>query len=311
MCCFSQPVERVNRTRIFCRLSGRGTQYVTYQMDYKSAVPNAMILPLPTRQGAPDDALRFIDLSNYDDFFQDLNRGFPPLRRFTDALRIGAPAAGDAGVLAVHEVGDFVASFVPSINEFSRLDPRFVIAADVWAKIPEYGDYGFAVFQLKSLEGKPHPMAFEFPTRFEDRIFFPTVHIHDGEVHDVEEFDHSLYLQDAAFDERAGGYTRATDPETQFVRSKEPAVRFVKFDRAQGIVDGELLVHRRLLHGQLSNKDFIVTTAMGDPRQTVFPHFGMRTLAPLVALLPLGWIIHRRNQLTRATATGALPYNTR
>src|SRR5690606_16069404 len=108
--------------------------------------------------------------------------------------------------LAVHEVGDFVASFVPTLADFRRLDPQFVIPQESWDKIPEYSDYGFAVFQLKSLVGNPHPMAFEFTTRWPDRIFFPTVHIHDGEVHDREEFDHTLYLQHPEFDRVVGTY---------------------------------------------------------------------------------------------------------
>ena len=31
--------------------------------------------------------------------------------------------------------------------------------------------------------GRVHPMAFEFPTRSPDEIFFPTAHIHDGACH--------------------------------------------------------------------------------------------------------------------------------
>ena len=37
-------------------------------------------------------------------------------------------------------------------------------------------------------------MAFDFP-RAAKKLFFPTVHIHDGKVHDKADFDHALYCQ--------------------------------------------------------------------------------------------------------------------
>lgn len=300
MCCFSRPVQRVSGTRIFCRLSGQDTQFVSYQMEYKSEVPNAMILPVPTQRGAQEDAVRFIDLSGYDQFFDDLAKGFPAVRQPPMAVEGAVPASRSAKLLVVQEVGDFVASFVPSMDDFDRLDPQFVIPADVWSQIPEYADYGFVVFQLKNLEGKPHPMAFEFPTRLKDKIFFPTVHIHDGEVHEFEEFDHTLYLQDAAFDERVGGYTRQSDPATSLVRSKHKAGGFVAIDKAKGIVDGERLVHRRTLEGRLANTDVIVKAAQVPSAVSAnFPSSWM--WAPVAAAaVSIGWIIDRRNRLRGA-----------
>jgi hypothetical protein len=80
-------------------------------------------------------------------------------------------------------VGNFVASVVPTVEDFRRLDPQFSISPEIWGKIPDYQDYSFVVFQLEELKGRPHPMAFEFETRHQENLFFPTVHIHDGEVH--------------------------------------------------------------------------------------------------------------------------------
>jgi hypothetical protein len=39
----------------------------------------AMILPIPAAQPAKDDAVKFIDLSGYTEFFQDLDRAYPQL----------------------------------------------------------------------------------------------------------------------------------------------------------------------------------------------------------------------------------------
>jgi hypothetical protein len=38
-------------------------------------------------------------------------------------------------------------------------------------------------------------MAFEFVTRQPDTLFFPTLHVHDGLVHESAKFDHYLYYQ--------------------------------------------------------------------------------------------------------------------
>ncbi len=39
-------------------------------------------------------------------------------------------------------------------------------------------------------------MAFEFPHRDPTRLFFPTVHVHDGRVHARAEFDRAAGLVD-------------------------------------------------------------------------------------------------------------------
>lgn len=297
MCCFAQPVESVGRTRIFARLSGKGTQFVVYQMEYKSATKNAMILPIPTRAGVTEDALNYVNLEKYDRFFDDLGRAFPaptpPTSKFT---RSGAIASN---VLAVHKVGAFTASFVPKQKDFSRLDPKFVITPEVWAKIPKYKDYSFVVFQLDELSGKPHPMAFEFPTRLKDQLFFPTVHIHDGEVHDIEDFDHTLFCQHAAFDNVVGGYTRKKDWRTGFVRSKQAAGNSVDIAKAQGTVAKDLLIHRQTMRGRLKNQD-ILARAGGDPlKLSGLPQWLMTpALGLAMATLPLGWMIHRRNKVS-------------
>src|SRR3954453_12532236 len=125
MCCFSQPVEFVNDTQIFARATAGGSQYIAYQMNYDSPSENAMILPIPVRQPASDDSLRFIDLKEYENFFGDLARGFPYREPVSVGCCSGHPKATTKAALRVFEVGNYVASFVPTRNDFERLDARF------------------------------------------------------------------------------------------------------------------------------------------------------------------------------------------
>ena len=188
MCIFSQPVELVADTHIFARIA-TGTQFVAYEMQLSTLSDNAMILPVPIAQGAGEDALEFISLEDYPDFFDDLEALFPSVEVGSDDLMtLSEPAQT---TLAVHRVGSFEASFVPTLAEFDRLDPRFNLSPEAWEAMPGVQDYGFAVFQLVAGEARHvHPMAFGFPTRTPDRIVFPTVHVHDGEVHEQADFDH-------------------------------------------------------------------------------------------------------------------------
>jgi hypothetical protein len=306
MCCFAQQVRDVSNTQIFARLSKPGSQYLVYKMNYVSDTPNAMILPLPVAQPAVEDAVRFIALDGYERFFDDLSLGFPALRSMRSlwdrALPVAAAPDSAAPQLKVHEIGSFIASFVPTLEDFDRLDPQFVIPRSSWEKIPYYLDYGFAVFQLKTLAGSVHPIALEFATRWSDRIFFPTVHIHDGEVHALEDFDHTLYLQNAAWDEVVGRYQgpQEVDPGTRFVRSQSAADRFASVERSEGILAPEMLIHRKQVFGRQPNSDIVVPA-------TVAPHRSVGSLdsgsilaftSGSVLAATLAWHYHRRMKIS-------------
>lgn len=256
MCCFSRPVTFVSDTKIFARLTGVGTQMLAYEMRFGAAGDLAMILPLPVPPGSPESAVRFIDLQAFPELFTQLAAGFPAE---TIALRSRSgrgPRSNSAPTLVVHDVGEFEASFVPTLADFDRLDDRFRLPAGVWESLPGYADHGFAVFKLRDARSSlrrllgrgrgrsVHPMAFEMPTRDPRRAFFPTVHIHDGTVRPQARFSHSLYLQGVA----------EPDP-AQWVRSLAPASAFISPEHAKGLVDGESYCYRRSMMGLLDNAD--------------------------------------------------------
>ncbi len=204
-----------------------------------------MVLPLPVPANPAEDAVRFISLEQYHNFFDDLKIGFES-RTFL-CLAAGARSAPPSE-LVVHDVGAFEASFVPTLNDFDRLDERFRIPTDAWNKLPAYHDFGFAVFKLKggSNRQKVHPMAFEFPRRNPDVLFFPTIHIHDGKVRFLAKFDHMLYCQiDPNVLDYVGGWSHSDDN----------ASAFMDLSRTEGLVDGKAPCWRRRLKDRLRNKD--------------------------------------------------------
>lgn len=179
-------------TRIFARPAPGGRQVLIYEMKLASAEPVAMVLPIPAPSGCAEDAVRFVSLEAYPDLFDDLEKAFPRPEPTRGLWREYAQA------LPVQEVGAFVASFVPSLADFDRIDPQFRMSPTLFEWVPEYDGWGYVVFQLQVPAHelvRVHPMAFEFPTRHPDRLFFPTLHIHDGSLRSKAVFSHALYAQ--------------------------------------------------------------------------------------------------------------------
>jgi hypothetical protein len=260
VCCFSRPVKHVSATHIFARHVGAGEsrrQALVYSMNVEIDADLAMVLPIPvvaTARGA-EDAVSFVDLSAYPQLFVDLRAAFPELLSYPKGRGLRAPQSRLARPkLEVHDVGAFVASFVPSPRDFDRLDDRFRLSPTVFAARKEYADYGFAVFQLKPQKGwfgkikrqTVHPMAFTFPSRRPRALFYPTLHVHDQAVPDEASFDHSLYCQTD---------DPVLDGTLPFERSEKNVGAHVDASRTQGLVDGAAIALRQVVIGTRANTD--------------------------------------------------------
>jgi hypothetical protein len=240
MCCFSGPVEDVAATRIFARMASPGRQILAYEMVFAAASPVAMILPLPTPPRSAETDLRFISLEQYPGLFEDLYEAF----MWPDGRPRCVVVFGEPETLAVQVVGAFVASFVPTLADFARLDPRFRIPPGTVDSVPGYGDYGFVVFQLGAAKepSRLHPMAFEFSTRDPEQLFFPLLHVHDGQLHREAAFDHVLYAQ--------GLHTHRL-----FNHSGKPLHEDIGHAHARLVLDLDAPFSRREMTGTLPNRD--------------------------------------------------------
>lgn len=249
MCCFSRPVKHVGSTRIFARFLDGADQCLVYEMEIRADEELAMILPIPVARGTGEDGVKFIDLSGYREFFDDLEKAYPAPVPSLSSMR--SKSAGPKPQLVVKRVGAFDASFVPTISDFKRLDARFRLNDAVWKSLPQYKDYGFAVFKLRAGEQHVHPMAFRFPTAMPGRLFFPTVHIHDGKVHDYEDFDHTLYSQ---------AWKNAVISGRDWDESEKNAGQFVNEAKAKDLVWAGGHIYRRSIIGRAKNEDVIAMT---------------------------------------------------
>jgi hypothetical protein len=264
MCCFSAAhpaswIDRIFRgapaplhvsnTSIFARFAGPETQLLVYSMKLAVGAEVAMILPLPTLPTAGEDALSFVDLQKHPKFFDDLAFLFAPPMAQAPA-RGGMLAFGAPQTLKVHKVGSFVASFVPQRRDFSRLDPRFRLPDAALDALPDARDFGFAVFQLEKGEHTIHPMAMRFRTRDPQRLFFPTVHVHDGTVHATADFDHALYFQ----------HPRVTELASEVPPSLGGVAKafFSLRSDYEGVANLSQPVLRKTMRGRFPNRDTYV-----------------------------------------------------
>jgi hypothetical protein len=249
VCCFSRPVRAVTNTRIFARALPGGRQALVYGMRLAIDEDVAMVLPIPVAAGTPEDGVSFVDLSGYPTLLDDLDRCAPE----EQVARGVGPQPAPRAKLVVQAVGAFEASFAPTVGDLDRLDERFRLPRAVWAALPEVADRGFVVFKLRPeargwlgrLVPAPardaHPMAFVFPSRAPDALFFPTLHVHDGAAHPTATFDHALFWQGPT------GGDRAAPPEV--------VARHVGFDRAAGLVAPGAALERRTIRGEHPNRD--------------------------------------------------------
>jgi hypothetical protein len=229
---------------MFARMIAPGVQGLAYSLTIAAKQDVAMILPLPVRPGSGPAAVRFVDLSAHANMFRELAALFPEPPR----LRGGFAVTALRQRLEVYTVGSFIASYVPTRADFSRLDPRFQVPDVLFRAVPEYGDYGFAVFQLAPGANTVHPMAFTFPTREVERLFFPCVHLHDGTWHMTAAFDHALYYQHPRI--KILGATNEGDPCSTVL----PARDYAK------LVEPSVPMLRRELRGVEPNADVWIDT---------------------------------------------------
>lgn len=249
MCIFSQPVDQVSATRIFARATREAPQFIAYSMNMSAKGDLAMILPIPVRPRTGEKAVTFINLKDCPKLFSMLESGFPKPPTKNTRSRSGAVGSLEKKSLKVQQVGSFEASYVPTIKDFIRLDARFRLPDGTWEQLPTYKGFGFVVFKFKKGANKAHPMAFQFPRANRRKLFFPTVHIHDGKVHEKAKFDHVLYAQWPESD---------TPLLFGWKESQGDAASFVKAAQTKNLVDGNAHVYRKSMRGMLKNADVLV-----------------------------------------------------
>lgn len=246
----------VSGTKLFARTDGT-TQFLIYAMAVDAPSDVAMVLPLPVARAA-DDALSFIELEKKKarGLFGQLARLFAPDRP-DESLGGAAGSKPRSDTLAVHHVGSFEASYVPSLADMSRLEPQFRIADEIWQQLPQHQHSGFAVFKLREGAGRVHPMAMQFKTAEPTSLFFPTVHVHDGRLRRGAQFDHMLYFQTA----KSPTAQLPAGARSAVEQARIPVADHVSLPAMRGIIAEDQPMFRVELSGAFANVDTRIALA--------------------------------------------------
>lgn len=217
MAIFSAPPRTIGPTRLFARLRG-AHQLTVFQMTLTVDEPIIVALPVPVQPGEAG-GVRLISMGSYPFFFTDLSTAF-----------------GDTGA-SPEPSGDDSPRFAPNAAE-AGLPPAFLRC---W---PGYASYGYVAFVAQPGEASLL-VAFSFPTRHPDTLYFPTLHF-AGEAAAEVPFDCAMFAQP--------GPNRVLDPWWE--PSSGPARGFMR--RSRGIVDAYRLCFRGQLQGAQPNGDRLV-----------------------------------------------------
>jgi hypothetical protein len=114
--------EKVARYLVIAGTLDKNSAQDDYDLANELSLELAMVLPVPVAQG-PDPSLEFIDLSDYEGFFTDLDRCFPPPPLTRSSVTV-AQELSDPEWLPVVRVGSFEASFVPSLKDLDPISRR-------------------------------------------------------------------------------------------------------------------------------------------------------------------------------------------
>lgn len=252
MCIINEEVDDVNSTQIYASLDKSGKRQLTiYSNKIVTEKDNAMILPVPNPQ-----SVSFVDLSDYTSIFDDFQRSF--IKRLTlsnTSKSRGFPSMNCVNdTLAVHNVGSYQASIVPSLSDFNKLDKSiFTINPEVFTILQKNysSTFGYIVCKLKKGTHAYHPFAYTHDTYMIENqfslmdlfynkqkkplLFIPTRHYHthvhfshkNNNSEFVDDWDHIIYTSNANLHTSArNNAIGSSDNNYDYINSKN-----VKWDK--------------------------------------------------------------------------------
>ena len=250
MCLFVGPVNQVASTKIFASIRpeapGQWRQTLVYEALVGTTDENAIVLPIPVHRAVGAAGIELVNLSAVPEFFkhlQDLLERPPSRFGYGPSL---AGAFGSAPPLPVHRVGAFDVSIVPTIADFGRLSGIFRLGLGALEPVlaERYADHAFVVYQIARGLSRLHPFGVSFVTRY-DRLYFPTLHVHDGTSPLRASFDHQLFAQ----------HSQLSDPGKAPSSSPTWSVYLLPMTP---FIDKDAPIQGGTLRGHLANQDTFV-----------------------------------------------------
>ncbi len=177
MCLISTEINQVSNTQIFIAPSADKTRQITIYANEVDNISNgnAMVLPVPL-----PDTLRFHDLSNYKEFFDDCKDCFINIK---DGLKsYNLRSLNMAEGLEVFRVGSYYVSVAKNLGQLEQVNNKVFKLSDGLKKVLDtyyYQPYwGFIICKLASGKHNYHPFAYSHQI-IQNKIYVPTRHYHE------------------------------------------------------------------------------------------------------------------------------------
>jgi hypothetical protein len=250
MAIFSTPVRVAGTFNFFARAHA-DHQFLACNFRYEAETAFTLILPLPTPPDATANAVRFINLSGYNDFFRDVRRGVPDLTRDIEKQSLTDRLLEKVRDWLDLDTTQIELAFFPNQQVLAEMRDRWPLSEAVWAALKPYTKFGLVGLKLEAGANRLPPMAFEFPRGAPTELFFPTAHNlpHSATLN----LKHMLYAQTS---NRSPVWSTSTGPGDD--RRRWLARDFVKIDRTLGLIDPDQPIAARRFSGPADNFDMRV-----------------------------------------------------
>lgn len=181
MCIISNRVESVSKTKLFVGAKPLTNRQITV---YANSVDNltdgnAMILPVPF-----PNTVRFHDLSNYTNFFDDCDNCFlkPKLKSLSNSYGVDGFST-NSKTLEVFNVGSYQVSLAKSLDDLQRVNKSVFILSngcdELLRKYYSNPNFGFIICKLATGKEDYHPFGYSHIMIDNNKMFIPTKHYHE------------------------------------------------------------------------------------------------------------------------------------
>jgi len=288
MCMINESVDEITDTKLFASFNNnKSRQLMIYSNQIVNFIANnAMILPVPH-----PDSVKFHSTELCTTLFDDLDVHF--VKRFKpkgghSLYRSNATLGmSDSSTLEIHNVGSYVVSIVPTINDFDRLDKSVFTLSSNIRSIVEHkysATFGYLICKLKTGYNTVYePLAYSHNTLTKNNkpyLFIPSYHHHpDPYSHSimlanntglnvVDDWSHNVYIVNLNPAAQFNSYLNSLNPLNEWMFDYDPTsyknLRAIKMIEKN--VDFELphqLHYFQKLHiegGEHLNTDIVVET---------------------------------------------------